>query len=141
MANTIRKECLGCKNEFDAPLAEHRRGNGIYCSRKCFFKTIEFKKKSISCAFCGNSISTCGKNPRRKYCDRECYNLHFQQKKESRRLICIECRDKIPARGGHTRRLFCSIGCSSKYTVRAIKNGTFVPKKELLRRLGRCGSV
>lgn len=38
MGLTIEKTCEGCNRTFRAPMKEHKRGNGRFCSRSCFWK-------------------------------------------------------------------------------------------------------
>lgn len=50
---TIEKICLVCKQAFDAPLGEHKRGYAHYCSLSCA-NNRERKNKTtnMTCAYC-----------------------------------------------------------------------------------------
>lgn len=56
---TIRKNCLICNTEFDAPLREINRGNAKVCSRKCGYISASAKKiknhpPNTQCSYCKN---------------------------------------------------------------------------------------
>ena|ERR1035437_7027174 len=49
--------CLTCAKEFDAPIREVNRGNGLYCSRECSSARPVWSKRkatisTLVCAFC-----------------------------------------------------------------------------------------
>lgn len=56
MEKTEKIICLNCNQTFDAPIRETRRGNGKFCSRKCFHehrvKNIIPKPPNCNCAWC-----------------------------------------------------------------------------------------
>lgn len=57
----IKKICLSCSKEFDAPLKEHNRGNGKYCSKKCSNEhrsilMLKNPEPNVSCALCGKKF-------------------------------------------------------------------------------------
>ena len=53
---TIKKICLNCAQEFDAKLAEHKRGNAKFCSKRCLGihtnKNRPQPKPNTTCAYC-----------------------------------------------------------------------------------------
>jgi len=58
----MKRNCLNCGQEFDAPDKEVKRGNGKYCSRKCSVYNMRFHRKKpekhiVTCAYCGISFS------------------------------------------------------------------------------------
>jgi len=58
---TIVKNCEYCNTEFDAPLREHNRGNGRFCSLKCSSSKIRSNSRSLKkhnsiCVECNNSF-------------------------------------------------------------------------------------
>lgn len=58
---TVSKTCLHCKQPFEAPLREVKRGNGKFCSRSCSAKytgqqTASKLAPNTECAFCGKKF-------------------------------------------------------------------------------------
>lgn len=58
MTKTIQKNCLSCTKEFDARLADHKRGRANYCSLTCVAShtnTLRPKvthEPNVECAYC-----------------------------------------------------------------------------------------
>lgn len=75
----IKKECLFCKNIFNADSREINRGNAKYCSLSCACKhrmqLQPFKK--CTCIVCNNVFES--KNPKAKYCSNKCKSKHYRQ--------------------------------------------------------------
>lgn len=58
---TIVKSCQFCKKHFEASLKEHKRGNGLFCSRSCASKFTRWKlskdvQPNCTCAICNASF-------------------------------------------------------------------------------------
>ena len=75
----MEKECLFCKNIFNADLRELKRGNATYCSISCSCSHRNQLKplKSCKCVTCGNSFDS--KSSKAKYCCGKCKSLHYRQ--------------------------------------------------------------
>jgi uncharacterized Zn-finger protein len=115
----IIKKCLECGKEFKVPQWKIKKGEGIYCSRKCagIAKSNKLRKELI-CGFCGKLFKVPAHVVKtRKYCSFECYqnqkNLELDEKKIER--ICKGCgkKFKVPQsvlkKGGGK---YCSRECS-----------------------------
>lgn len=78
MEKTIVKECLYCKQEFDAKLKEHKRGNALFCNLKCAAKFRNSNKplKNCTCTFCNTEFKSV--NPKAKYCSKECKYKYYR---------------------------------------------------------------
>lgn len=82
---TITQNCETCKNFFEAPLKEVKRGNAKYCSKICSNEGV--KKKQIL----RNSIKN-QPNVECSYCKKKFYkNLHRQKFSKSGLFFC--CRE------------------------------------------------
>lgn len=80
----ISKNCLICESTFEAPLKEHNRGYGKYCSRDCVNASIKKRRAeevkpepNTTCAHCSAvfyrsaSKAKCSKSGF-QFCNREC---------------------------------------------------------------------
>lgn len=80
------KKCKFCGEEFKTMPCRIKKGNGIYCSLKCFGKDIE-KKLYKNCLICNKKFkikfAQC-KNGRGKYCSRDCYWQSLKGKPQSK---------------------------------------------------------
>lgn len=91
--NTIELNCAGCKQKFQSPLKEFKRGNGKYCSISCAAKYRKRKKtgKNIACIICGNlKYKTKSRNNSKSklsFCSRKCKELAQRRKSEYYNLL------------------------------------------------------
>lgn len=114
MANSIIiKNCLFCKKEFKAPLAEHKRGKGNYCNIECFRFSINKINIKKNCPICNVEFKiTHISRINAKFCSRPCYYISIAQKTEKK---CLYCFKMIAYTKGYGKRLFCCISCSVRY--------------------------
>ena len=75
----VQKECLFCKQLFDADSREVKRGNAKYCSIscKCSHKNIIRPMKKCTCIYCNNIFES--KSTKAKYCSSTCKSKHYRQ--------------------------------------------------------------
>jgi Zn finger protein HypA/HybF involved in hydrogenase expression len=87
---SIEKECLYCKEKFQASLKEVNRGNGKFCSRSCASKLRAALRKpkppNVKCANCGKDFY---KNESNKRGSR--HSIYF---------CCRKCKDDAQRIGG-----------------------------------------
>ena len=83
----IRQICKCCGKSFEAVPWFVSAGRATFCSRECFYKGRETRKKrqfTFVCQFCGKVF--CSSTPKRKYCSRQCsYSAQFKLDKEPKK--------------------------------------------------------
>lgn len=138
----IKCICKICQNEFFVYPSEKKRGQGIYCSRKCkdkghsvWLKSLPTEKQphykggliETICFKCGKEIKVkrCKKN-KKVFCSKSCANsVHSGERpKERIKRICKNC-DKIfeihpnkLKRKDRNTGLFCSMKCRASYNIK-----------------------
>lgn len=87
---TITKQCLNCNRDFEAPLREHRRGNGKFCCLSCSssFRSLHRDKPDPN-AFC----ALCNKHFYKK-------PSSFKNSKSGLYFCSRACKDKAQRIGG-----------------------------------------
>lgn len=113
VGSKIVKECLHCKNQFDAPLAEHKRGNAVYCTQDCFKLSRQQINIVRNCIICSSEFKvTKVQRKDAKYCSKKC--LHDSAKLRATKP-CLYCGAVITFRLNYSRLQFCCISCSVRY--------------------------
>ena len=74
----VEKECIFCKNIFNAESKEIKRGNANYCSISCSIKHRNLLKpyKKCKCIVCNNIFDS--KSTTTKYCSSQCKSKHYR---------------------------------------------------------------
>lgn len=75
----IEKECLFCKNKFNADSRELNRGNAKYCSLSCACRhRIQLQPLvNCTCIMCNKVFQS--KSPKAKCCSSTCKSKHYRQ--------------------------------------------------------------
>ena len=75
----IRKSCLTCSAEFEAPLREHQRGNAKYCSLRCSANRPRDRRPNRSCVHCGKHFYAPPSQRRARlvFCGKPCATRHL----------------------------------------------------------------
>lgn len=125
---TIKKNCLHCGKEFDAPVKEVNRGFGKCCDRACSSKyvaTLNRKDKvpNVTCANCGKAF----------------YKLESRQRySKSGLFFCTrECKDSAQQLGGIEEIMPPHYGTGTSRTYYRQKLLRRTPSDEL--RCSACG--
>lgn len=105
-------KCLGCNKNFYAKKSDLRRRR-VYCSKKCFYKSIKTYQK---CSHCHKTFYNRGNKKNVKYCSRKC--AQFGRRKGIV-FQCEWCENKIyKSKSLIEKHNFCGRKCANKYQAR-----------------------
>lgn len=79
---TVKKQCLGCKNDFD--VLRYRADKAKYCSTKCNLLVVSTKNKNGSigsCKTCSKELYK-SKNSKKLYCSQTCLGVDFAKQRK-----------------------------------------------------------
>jgi hypothetical protein len=122
----IERRCLICGSIFKATQTQIKRGNGKYCSIKCYWKSLigrtpRRNKKSgkfINCKFCNKSFYiTKSKFGKQKFCSKKCANkelfgITYPSRRKGKIISCAICGKEFYIKKSKiNKRKYCSNYC------------------------------
>jgi hypothetical protein len=96
-------ECLTCGKIVKVKASALDKGNGKYCSRKCYWSAVWKRRVRLRCKRCQRIFAVRPSAQHRRYCSQKCY-------RDSPYKTCLNCRQ--PFKPGRRDRSFCSLACA-----------------------------
>ena len=130
------RNCKYCNKQFFINKSVIKKGGGLYCSKKCFYKNntgknnCRYTKIEINCKICGKTIlkkPSEMRNNKEAYCSKKCKNIG--QSGENNKLfskvkcICKNCGKKFKIKKSRLlkgRGKYCSEKCQHQGEITAI---------------------
>lgn len=107
--------CQQCGKQFDAKIAEVRRGRARFCSRKCT-SLSQRKRIECICEWCGKTFENIPSKERQgrgRFCSRGCA---AKSQRARVALVCEICGKTFSQMRSQSHQRFCSRKCYGKWS-------------------------